>query len=175
MKDKLEQLVKDNRSVFDDKVPGHHVWKNIELALDGKRKFLWLWKAAAVIFFISTIGMGAQLWLTGQQEKETIASTDFESVENFYFNMISEKKSLIYDFEARDVNINQDFEQDMQKLDAMYQVLKEELKANPSKKVVDALILNLLIRIDILNEQLQHLDENAKPTTEDSMGGEVNT
>ena len=55
------------------------------------------------------------------------------------------------------------FTQDYQKLDAMYQVLKEEMKLHPSKKVKDALILNFLIRIDLLNQQLHELDKGFKP------------
>lgn len=35
----------------------------------------------------------------------------------------------------------------------MYQVLNEEMKTRPTEKVKDALILNLLVRIDLLNQQ----------------------
>jgi hypothetical protein len=43
----------------------------------------------------------------------------------------------------------------------MYMVLKEEMEARPSRKVKDALVLNLLVRIDLLNQQLQKLDQHA--------------
>lgn len=163
MKDNLEQLVRDNRAAFDDKEPGKKVWDKIARRLDNKNSYEWIWKAAAVVFFLSTVGLGvfqyksnSSVNFTAQQEQ---INTEFQSIENFYIEMISEKKSMIYDFEADNQIIDQTFEQDLQKLDAMYQVLKEELKANPSKQVVDALILNLLVRIDILNAQLQELDE----------------
>jgi hypothetical protein len=58
----------------------------------------------------------------------------------------------------------------MKKLDAMYEVLKEELKKNPSNEdVKDALTLNLLIRIDLLNEQLRAVEET-KPKEEEHRG-----
>jgi hypothetical protein len=41
----------------------------------------------------------------------------------------------------------------------MYLVLKEEMKTRPSQKVKDALVLNLLVRIDLLNQHLQRLEE----------------
>ena len=52
--------------------------------------------------------------------------------------------------------------QDFQKLDAMYQVLREEMKNHPSEKVKDALVLNLLIRIDLLNQQIKKLEDSKR-------------
>jgi len=173
MKDNLEQLVKENRAAFDDKIPRPAVWEKIASTLNDKPTLHWAWKAAAVIFFVSTIGLSTQIYFSESQDQanNSIAEAgEFKAVEDYYFELISEKKSLIYDYEAKDIRIDQDFEQDLQKLDAMYLVLKEEMEANPSKKVVDALILNLLVRIDILNEQLQELDD----TDDDVNDGEVN-
>ena len=73
--------------------------------------------------------------------------------------MISEKKTLIQSY-ADETELDYGYEQDLQNLDAMYEVLKDELKTNPSKKVVDALLLNLVVRIDILNKELAQLDDN---------------
>jgi hypothetical protein len=44
----------------------------------------------------------------------------------------------------------------------MYNVLKEEMKTSPSQKVKDALVLNLLVRIDLLNQQLHKLEKEYK-------------
>ena len=44
----------------------------------------------------------------------------------------------------------------------MYLVLKEEMKNDPSQKVKDALVLNLLVRIDLLNQQLYRLENEYK-------------
>jgi hypothetical protein len=46
----------------------------------------------------------------------------------------------------------------------MYQVLKEEMKIHPSQKVKDALVLNLLVQIDLLNQELHKIEvgEEAK-------------
>jgi hypothetical protein len=41
----------------------------------------------------------------------------------------------------------------------MYQVLKLEMEKRPSADVKDALVLNLLVRIDLLNQQLNKLDK----------------
>jgi hypothetical protein len=54
----------------------------------------------------------------------------------------------------------------------MYMVLKEEMKASPSEKVKDALVLNLLVRIDLLNQRLHKLEteySKEKKAKEDSV------
>ena len=51
------------------------------------------------------------------------------------------------------------FTQDFQQLEAMYMILKEEMKNTPSQKVKDALVLNLLVRINLLNQQLYKLEK----------------
>ena len=81
-------------------------------------------------------------------------------LENFYTGQIAEKVSLIEDFE----NGYEDdqFTQDIQKLDAMYQVLREEMKTKPSEKVKDALILNMLVRMDLLNQQIRRLEDERR-------------
>jgi len=175
MKDNLEQLVRENKQAFDDKEPGKNVWKRISKELDGKGNYQWIWKAAAILFFLSSVGLATQVDFSADKQlahNKEVINNDFDDIESFYFKMISEKRSLIYDFEENSMNIDQDFELDLQKLDAMYQVLKEELKTNPSKQVVDALILNLLVRVDILNEQLQELEVNS--SDDDNQENQIN-
>jgi hypothetical protein len=59
------------------------------------------------------------------------------------------------------------FTQDFQQLEAMYLVLKEEMHTHPSQKVKDALVLNLLVRIDLLNQQLHSLEKGYKAQEKD--------
>ena len=73
--------------------------------------------------------------------------------------MISEKRNQINSFQEGEIETDEAYIVDLQRLDAMYEVLKEELSRNPSKEVKDALTLNLLIRIDLLNNQLQVIEE----------------
>lgn len=160
-KDRLEKFIEENKASFDNQGPSEKLWSRIEETLPYNSSYYWIWKVAAVIFFCSTIYLfldrPASLDLTAEKE---LLATDFGDIENFYFQIISEKRDLIYEYDQPETPIEVDFEQDLQKLDAMYQVLKDELKANPSKKVVDALILNLLVRIDVLNGKIEELEGN---------------
>lgn len=160
MKDQLEDFVRKNREGFDDKEPSEKVWSRIDSTLFQKKNpGLWnsvvLWRAAAVIFMVLSIYL-----FVGKMSpapRNTTALNEFSDVERYYIEQISHKTQLIEEFQKNE-GLN-GFTHDFQQLEAMYMVLKEEMKNRPSQKVKDALVLNLLVRIDLLNQQLQRLDE----------------
>lgn len=160
MSDKLENFIRDNRSRFDHREPSDALWNRIDSSLFGRQKSLWgsvsLWRAAAIFFFaLSLYLVGARFLQSAPQN--TIAMKEFTDIEQFYFEQISQKTQMIEEFRKAD-GLN-GFTHDFQQLEAMYLVLKEEMKNRPSQKVKDALVLNLLVRIDLLNQQLHKLEE----------------
>lgn len=163
MKDRLEEFIRDNRAAFDDKEPSDKVWRNINASLSFKRTGVWnslmLWRAAAVIFMV----LSGYLLIpknTATPIAKDNASSEFDDVEAFYIRQISEKVEMIDEFQKSE-GLN-GFTHDFQQLEAMYMVLKEEMKTSPSQKVKDALVLNLLVRIDLLNQQLHKLEKDYK-------------
>ncbi|HEY3403718.1 MAG TPA: hypothetical protein VGK59_10050 [Ohtaekwangia sp.] len=159
-KDKLEDFIHQNRESFDDQQPSDRVWKNIEGSVNFSKSGIWnsvtLWRAAAVIF----MALSAYLLIpkgSSSVPTEDIALKEFNDVESFYVEQISAKVELIDEFQ-RNEGLN-GFTQDFQQLEAMYMVLKEEMRTSPSQKVKDALVLNLLVRIDLLNQQLHKLEK----------------
>jgi hypothetical protein len=165
--DQLREFFRNNREAFDDRTPPASAWKNISNAVWGKDKATYslvFWRAAAILFFSLSAYLFYASGELGRMKEVTRLQGEFKDLETFYTDRIAEKVSLIEDFE----NPYEDdqFSQDVQKLDAMYQVLREEMKAKPSEKVKDALILNMLVRIDLLNQQIKKLDVNRKKKTE---------
>jgi hypothetical protein len=164
--DHLEKFVLQNKNSFDDKEPSENVWKRIEGSLSFSNKSLWnsvmLWRAAAIIFMALSIYL---LVPKNTKPQSDIALKEFSDIEAFYVKQISEKVELIDDFK-RNEGLN-GFTHDFQQLEAMYLVLKEEMKNRPGKKVKDALVLNLLVRIDLLNQQINKLEKEYKPKEED--------
>jgi hypothetical protein len=162
MKDSLKDFIHQNRDGFDDKTPGDNAWNKIEANLPvGKTISLWnsvsVWRAAAILF----LGLASYFFVTGNQsplQKKEVAKLqgEFSDLEVFYSSEIAEKVALINHFDQ--TQEADQFTQDFQKLDAMYQVLKEQMKIEPTQKVRDALVLNLLVRIDLLNQQLHTLE-----------------
>ena len=84
---------------------------------------------------------------------------EFTDVESFYTAQILEKVTLISN---EGPFADDSFTQDLQKLEAMYTVLAEEVKKRPSDRVKDAIVLNMLVRIDLLNQQIQKLEESKR-------------
>jgi len=167
MKDQLEDFIGKNREAFDDQEPSEKIWNKIESALPGKQRSIWnsvvLWRAAAVIFMALSVYL--LIPRMKAQPREDVALKEFHDVEEFYTQQISEKVELIDEFQ-RNEGLN-GFTQDFHQLEAMYMVLKDEMKNRPSQQVKDALVLNLLVRIDLLNQQLHKLEQSA-PVKEDA-------
>jgi hypothetical protein len=165
MKDSLKDFIHQNREDFDDKEPNAKVWKRIQGSLSTAKPIsLWnsvsVWRAAAILF----LGLASFFFITGKQStvqkrEVTKLQGEFLDLEAFYSSEISEKVAMINDFQESE---SDQFAQDFQKLDAMYQVLKEQMKSQPSQKVKDALVLSLLMRIDLLNQQISKLEESSK-------------
>jgi len=160
MKDQLDDFIQKNRAGFDDKEPSEKVWKNIESSLTFASKNRWnavvWWRAAAIIFMALSAYLLMPKKVTKSQTSE-LAASEFSDVEAFYVQQISEKVELIDGFQKNE-GLN-GFTQDFKQLEAMYMILKEEMKSTPSQKVKDALVLNLLVRINLLNQQLYKLDQ----------------
>jgi hypothetical protein len=159
MKDELKDFVNRQRAAFDDKEIPEQVWENVEQTLFTKTTGLnpiRYWQAAAVLFFALSSFLLLQKGFPFSKPGE---AKEFAETEAFYSQQISDKTKLIHSVEASDLN---GFAQDIQQLEAMYAVLKEEMDRRPSEKVRDALILNMMVRINLLNKQLQEVDQQQK-------------
>jgi hypothetical protein len=166
MSDKLKDFIKAHRDEFDNREPSDRAWEGIQKELSGKQrgtvKAIWtsvsIWRAAAVIFF----GLSVYLFMGNKpQQKQEFSKlqVEFRDLESFYGGQIAEKVAFIDNLNGYE---DDQFTQDVQKLDAMYEVLREEMKSHPSEKVKDALILNMLVRIDLLNQQIKKLEDSRK-------------
>lgn len=160
-KRRLEDFIKENRAAFDDQEPPADVWPAIQEALPTPTPWwnnLAVWRVAAAIGFATALCMGLWIWekQTAQESKQHVL-TEFYDVERYYQQQMAEKVSLIDQFQKND-GLN-GFTRDFQQLEAMYLVLREEMKKSPSQKVQEALVLNLLVRLDLLNQRIYKLEQ----------------
>jgi hypothetical protein len=164
MKDSLKKFVQQNREAFDDQMPPENTWSKIENALPKKLNHIFwnsvsLWRAAAIIFF----GLSAYLLVSksySRPNKQEIAEIQgFNDLETYYSSQISEKLEMVHHYQSSTGLTEDEITQNLKKLEAMYLVLKDEMKRRPSQDVRDALVLNLLVRIDLINQQLNKLDK----------------
>jgi hypothetical protein len=162
MSDRLEDFIKSNRDAFDDKEVPEAAWENIRKTLPARSSpwydNLTVWRVAAMLFMALSIYLLVPKF-AGSSEGNKVAVNEFNDVEAFYNTQISQKVALIEEISG--TSTTDEFTSDFQQLEAMYNVLKEELKTRPSKKVKDALVLNLLVRINLLNQQLHRLETDS--------------
>lgn len=169
MRDSLKEFITKNREGFDAQTPPESAWQKIENSLPGaKRIFLnsvSFWRAAAIVL----LGLSSYLFFarydSSSIKKDVAALQGFNDLESYYSLQIKEKMTLVHRFQSQTGVTEDDVTQNLKKLEAMYLVLKEELKKRPTQDVRDALVLNLLVRIDLINQQLNKLD---RPQAEES-------
>lgn len=161
MNDNLEKYIRDNRDGLDNLEPPIGTWQRIEKKQQSNKKFILhhIWKAAAIIFFAISI----VLWLNRPTREFSVAedshlNEEMLLVEQYYTSLINEKIYLITSTEALNPAIEREFLQDVEKLDSAYQQLKLTMESTPSDKIKDAMIVNLQMRIELLNQQLEILE-----------------
>ena len=163
-KDSLGKFMEENREAFDTQIPPENVWNKIERALPpSSRQIFWngvtFWRAAALVFF----GLSAYLLVAKNysrpNKQETAEIQGFNDLETYYSLQISEKMDMVHRYQSTTGFTEDEITQNLKKLEAMYLVLKDEMKKRPSQDVRDSLVLNLLVRIDLINQQLNKLDK----------------
>ena len=164
--DKLEKFIRDNRSSFDDLTPPASAWLKINHRLDkeGKQVSLTrhLWKAAAILLFAAVVWLLAERQQQGEalslNQIETAEGIDMGEVESYYVNLIENKQKEIRQFNDVYPESDDQLLSDINKLDSSYQELKRKLVHGPNEKIIDAMVINLQTRIEILNQQLNVLE-----------------
>lgn len=162
MKDSLRDFIHQNKGGFDDKEPTQRVWDKIESTLPTPAKSLWhsvvWWRSAAALLLAASVYLFFFPAGRTQKMEQAAMKVEFRDLETFYSSQIVEKKELVNQFQSETGLTEDEVTQNIQKLEAMYQVLKDAMDKRPSQDVKDALVLNLLVRIDLLNQQLNKLD-----------------
>jgi hypothetical protein len=164
MKDSLGKFINENREAFDSQIPPEKAWNKIETTLPkASKQIFWnsvsFWRSAAVIL----LGLSAYLLIPknySRQNKQEVAEIQgFNDLETYYSSQISQKMDMVHRYQSSTGLTADEITQNLKKLEAMYLVLKDEMKRRPSQDVRDALVLNLLVRIDLINQQLNKLDK----------------
>ncbi len=172
-----KEFIDQNRDAFDAQMPPEAAWQKIEKALSKvPQQVFWnsvsFWRVAAAVFF----GLSAYLFTAtnySRPNKQEIAELQgFNDLETYYSGQINEKLDLVHHYQSSTGLTEDEVTQNLKKLEAMYLVLKDELKIKPTQDVRDALVLNLLVRIDLINQQLNKLD---KPLMQGNKKNTVNS
>jgi hypothetical protein len=179
MSNRIEDFIHSHRDEFDSEVPSSQVWNRVNEQCSGQSKnrvkvFHWIrWSAAAAILIV--LGAGAWYWLNSYSkptveitESKDQSATAGDSLllneinpvyarEVFHFTQLIELKQVeLKQLENENPELYHQFMNDINKLDSSYNRLKQELPANANREqLLEAMISNLQVQMDLLNQQLQ--------------------
>ncbi|MEM6348708.1 MAG: anti-sigma factor [Bacteroidota bacterium] len=185
MQDQLEKYILSQKDQLDVFEPDDRLWERIDRELHEdeapvRKLNFWSqsWKVAAAIAML--VSAGALLWWVSLQSSTSeivVAPTDpdqpavttnpqafytaeLTEVETYYSEQISAQKARIESFKTQGIVLDEALYEQMEMLNDNYVELQAELThAEDQDLIVNAMIQNLMIQMQILNQQLMILEE----------------
>ncbi|WP_316790350.1 hypothetical protein [Pedobacter frigoris] len=168
MSKKIEEYIKDNKKAFDIGIPSKDLWNKIEAALDERRPekkkkhlglLFCLGVAASLILVMTFIFMS-----TYRNYKKEVEIADvnlgYAKKEMKFASLIEEKKDSLQIYAKDNPDLYNKFSNDLLELNKDYIKLKKELQHSPDQKlVVRAMVRNLEIQLQIINQQLSVISQ----------------
>ena len=175
MKERLESFVRDNKKDFDQFEPPAGLWNRIEKQLDEKKigmqvengvqkekvvRVSFLLKVAATIIPLLFAGLWFYQYQVRQSTELSNIDPQLAKQQIHYASLIELKRTELKRIEKEEPQLYQEFSSEIKKMDASYQKLKNDLPASPNQEeTVKAMIRNLQIQTELLNQQLQIIQQ----------------
>lgn len=175
MKDRLEKFISENRDRFDLYQPDDRLWARIKSGIQPTRTFRigWkgvLWRAAAVLiifgasFALQEFLHRRQDLISGREQNKIIREIpELQEAEIYYTGLLNEKIRQIEPLIADYPELGETLQQDLSELDSIYEELQRDLRDNiANDEVVEAMIQNYMLKIQILEDLLEYMNETSK-------------
>jgi septal ring factor EnvC (AmiA/AmiB activator) len=185
---KLERFIRDNREAFDSEEPSDELWNKISDKLpttngkviemgkprqivhkdfqnSGRNRFLENinWRVAAMVLF--TLGLGWMVLHFNEQYKVTehpeivMANPALAKQVSQYTQLVENKQLELQNLAQQNPDLYKEFEKELDELENSYQSLKADLPKNQNQEtLIEAMIQNLQLQLNVLNQQLQIID-----------------
>ena len=165
--DRLEDFIKTNRDDFDFREPSPEVWEKINKSTNETKVvplYKQLLRIAAVVAIVAITSV--LLWQTGVVQTNNLARNisdpellELMEAEAFYSHQVDAKlkeiKKCYYTFPE----LKEEIETDLNELETMYKVLKNDLEDNVSNKsVIEAMIENNRYRLQLCDDVLEQIN-----------------
>lgn len=172
MSKRLEDFIKANREDFDDMEPGAGVWERIEKQLPdlageenkkGRKTFSlgFVLRVAALV----VIAMSISFILYLQNEKHSrvniaAINPEYAKEQAHYATLVSTKRKELKNLSKSDPQLYREFSIEIGKMDSTYKKLNKDLATSPNQELVlRAMIRNLQIQTEVLNQQLNVIEQ----------------
>ncbi|MEL6591439.1 MAG: anti-sigma factor [Bacteroidota bacterium] len=182
MQDQLEKYILNHKDQLDVFEPDDRLWERIDRELyqeeeaPVRKLSFWSqsWKMAAALAFLVTAGAllwwvsmqtPAQQMVGGNPPASTTSPKDFYTaelaeVETYYTEQISAQMARVETFKTQGIVLDDALYEQMDMLNESYAELQTELThAEDQDLIVNAMIQNLMIQMQVLNQQLMILEE----------------
>ena len=173
MKDRLENFIRDNKKEFDQFDAPAALWEKIEQQLDEKRinssspgrkekvvRLSFLLKVAATIIVVLGVGLWGYQYQKAESADLSNIDPQLAKQQVHYANLIEVKRSELKQIEKEEPQLYSEFSSEIRKMDASYQKLKSDLPGSPNQEeTVKAMIRNLQIQTELLNQQLSIIQQ----------------
>lgn len=163
----IEKFISANRKDFDDAFPPDEIWENIETSLNDertitrKKKILYIRtfaSVAAMLILIFSAGILLYKARTNRLDYSTIDPV-LAKQQMEYDSLVQEKRETLFTMASNKPKLYREFSSVIDNMQRNYKQLKTELQQSPNKELtLEAMINNLKIQIEVLNQQLEILN-----------------
>ncbi len=181
-RDPLEQFVEVNRAAFDQALPDHDLWNQIEQQLPSdtpvvsirRPRVFQLMKYAAAVVAIVSVSVFSTMQYVGSSDTEGVSAeviNEINELSDYYDFEVKRKLSQLAAYETDD-----DLDGELSDIDEVINDLKVELDEVPKgseEKVINAMISNFQLKVLILERMLE-AKENNSSNTENNRDDEIN-
>jgi nitrate/nitrite-specific signal transduction histidine kinase len=181
MSKRLEDFIKTNSAEFDDLEPGNDLWDKIEKKLpqevqqkrEAKTFTLgFVMRVAAIVIMVMAVSFVFYL----KSEKPAGVnladiSPEYAQQQVHYASLVESKRTELKNLTKNDPQLYTEFSGEIAKMDSTYKKLNSDLATSPNQeRVLHAMIRNLQIQTEVLNQQLQVIEQFNQMKKEQSHG-----
>ncbi len=170
MSKRLEDFIKKNKYEFNDQEPDANLWSKIEERLPAqpakfqpKKSFTlgFVLRIAALIMVVMSVGFIFYLQKQHQQPIDLARiNPEYARQQIHYASVVESKRTELKAIAKSDPDLYNEFNSEIIKMDSTYKKLNKELIASPNQeRVLRAMIRNLQIETELLNEQLEVIEQ----------------
>jgi hypothetical protein len=183
MEERIESFIREHKRDLDQFEPPVGLWEKIEKKLDvleqaSNVKQARVVKISSLLKFAASLAVivaaGLFLWQYQYKQVTDLANIDpaLAKQQIHYASVIEIKRAELKQIEKEDPQLYQEFSSEIRKMDENYQRLKNDLPDSPNQEeTVKAMIRNLQIQTEVLNQQLnviKQINESKKEKNDET-------
>ncbi|MBO0934259.1 hypothetical protein [Fibrella aquatilis] len=188
----LENFIREHRDEFEQDAPTYAFWQRLAAQLpppagdnhsaeNGQNKpsgpFLgvqrgsgvarrWWAVAASIVVLLGVLWWVNARYAATEQPEVVAVSPAYAKEVAQYASLIDDKRDELKALAANNPGLYQQFANDLDRLETSYLALKKDLPETPNQELlIQAMIQNLQLQIDLLNEQLRVIERMKQQNT----------